>query len=291
MSIAAGLVLALASAAALNAGWITQHDAAQRLPSFSLRRPLRSLRSAFSDTTWLAGFLVGVAGWALYVGALALAPLSIVQAASAGGIGLLAVLARRRGETVTRAHRLAVAVSAAGLLLLGASLAGGTGGAAAPAPAALAGWLMLSAAIASLAAFPLSPLAAGAPLGIAAGILYAAGDVTTKAVTFAGGWLFLVPLVLAAHGAAFVALQFGFQRGGALATAGTASLLTNALPIAAGLLLFHEPLPGGVLGACRLVAFACVVGGAAALAAGGPDTARVEPAPIAARDERLSVAA
>ena len=54
--------------------------------------------------------------------------------------------------------------------------------------------------------------------------------------------------MLAAHGLAFVALQFGFQRGGALATAGTATLLTNAVPIAAGLFLFNEHLPGGPLG-------------------------------------------
>jgi len=47
----------------------------------------------------------------------------------------------------------------------------------------------------------------------------------------------LAPAVLAAHGLAFVCIQLAFQRGGALATAGTASLLTNALPIAAGIFL------------------------------------------------------
>lgn len=274
MSAAAGLVLALASALALNAGWVAQHDAARRLPSFSLRRPLSALRSLFSDRIWLIGFLAGIAGWALYVGALALAPLSLVQAASAGGIGILAGLARRRGETVTRSHWIAVAVSVLGLVLLGASLAGGTAHTNAPAAAGVAGWLIASAAIAALAAVPLSPHAVGPSLGIAAGTLYAAGDVTTKAVTLAGGWLLLVPLVLAAHGAAFVALQFGFQRGSALATAGTATLLTNALPIAAGLLLFHERLPGGGLGALRIVAFACVVFGAANLARGDAEASR-----------------
>jgi hypothetical protein len=75
--------------------------------------------------------------------------------------------------------------------------------------------------------------------------------------------------VLAAHGLAFVALQLGFQRGGALATAGVATLFTNALPIAAGMTLFHESLPGGIQGALRVLAFAAVVAGAAALA--GPE--------------------
>ena len=72
--------------------------------------------------------------------------------------------------------------------------------------------------------------------------------------------------VLACHGLAFVALQLGFQRGGALATAGVSTLLTNALPILAGTVLFHEGLPNGLLGAVRVAAFTAVVTGAALLA-------------------------
>jgi hypothetical protein len=72
--------------------------------------------------------------------------------------------------------------------------------------------------------------------------------------------------VLACHGLAFVSLQLGFQRGGALATVGVSTLFTNALPIAAGMTLFQEGLPAGVLGALRVVAFAVVVVGAALLA-------------------------
>jgi hypothetical protein len=50
-----------------------------------------------------------------------------------------------------------------------------------------------------------------------------------------GGWRMLfVPALLAAHGLGFVMLQLGFQRGSALATAGVATLFTNATPIAAG---------------------------------------------------------
>src|SRR6202035_80433 len=82
-----------------------------------------------------------------------------------------------------------------------------------------------------------------------------------------GGWrLAFVPALLACHGAAFVCLQLGFQRGSALATGGVATLLTNAGSIAGGILLFHEHLPGGALGVARVLAFAAVVAGAAALA-------------------------
>ncbi len=272
MSVGAGLALALLSAVALNWGWIVQHGAAASLPAISLRRPLCALAVLFGDRSWLVGFLVGLAGWAFYVGALSLAPLSLVQATSAGGIGVLAVLAHRRGDPLARREWIAVAIAVAGLALLGASLAGGAASGRAGAPSLVAGWIVISCALAAVAVGSGARLAPGAGLGIAAGVLYGAGDVATKGAVFGAAWLLLVPVVLAAHGGAFAALQLGFQRGGSLATAGTASLLTNALPIAGGLALFHERVPGGALGVARVVAFACVVIAAALLARGDVHT-------------------
>jgi hypothetical protein len=71
-----------------------------------------------------------------------------------------------------------------------------------------------------------------------------------------------------------VCLQLGFQRGGSLATAGLSTLMTNALPIVAGVALFSERLPGGGEGALRVVAFVLVTAGAALLArrSAGGDT-------------------
>ena len=112
----------------------------------------------------------------------------------------------------------------------------------------------------------------GVGFGIAAGVLYASGDVATKAAVGGGAAVAFVVAVLACHGLAFVALQLGFQRGGALATAGVSTLFTNALPILAGTVLFHEGLPGSVLGAVRVVAFVAVAGGAALLSS--PSSAR-----------------
>jgi len=282
MTTAAALVLSLLSAVALNWGWVTQHGAARDLPPLSLRAPIRSLRSLFRDLSWLAGFVVGLLGWGLYIAALALAPLSLVQGVSAGGIAVLAGLAHRRGDRLSAFQWSAVAVATAGLVLLAVSLAGGAANAHGTRPAEVAAWLVVLAGIAALASSSGLRLAAGASLGVAAGALYGAGDIATKAVTFGGAWVVLVAVLLAAHGLAFVALQFGFQRGGALATAGTATLLTNALPIAAGLLLFHEHLPGGGLGAVRAVGFVLVVAAAAVLArTEEPVTpARAEPLPV-----------
>ena len=267
-TVVAGRLLALASSAALNWGYLAQHAAASSLPPLTLRHPLRSLWSLFSNLRWTIGFFAGIGGWVLYVAALALAPLSLVQACSAAGIGLLALLVNRgQAAGLHRREWLAVWVSMAGLVLLGVSLVGGSAAGHVTSWLPVAVWIAISLAVAGIAAGPGSAmLASGAGLGIAAGVLYAAGDVGTKAAVHGHGYLFFVPVLLACHGLAFVALQLGFQRGKALATAGLAVLLTNALPIGAGVLLFHESLPGGLFGVLRVAAFACVVAGATLLA-------------------------
>jgi hypothetical protein len=271
--LAAGLGLALASAAALNWGYFAQHGAASELPPLTLRRPLASLRLLFGNLRWLAGFLVGIGGWVLYVGALALAPLSLVQAVSAGGIGLLALLVSR-GAGLTAWERRGVLVAVAGLALLGASLSGQTSSGSGGAWLAVGAWIAISVAAAGAAVRLV--WSGGAGLGIAAGLCYAAGDVATKAAVPGGARLAFVPVLLACHGLAFVALQLGFQRGGVLATAGLATLLTNAVPIAAGTTLFGEGL--GSLPPLRVLAFACTVLGATLLARPAQEV-RVVPTP------------
>src|SRR5436190_8887307 len=53
-----------------------------------------------------------------------------------------------------------------------------------------------------------------------------AGDISNKAAY--GGRYWLWPVLSAFHLVALIGLQLGFQRGGALATAGSANLLLNA---------------------------------------------------------------
>jgi len=257
--LAAGLGLALVSAGALNWGYFAQHGAASTLPPLALRRPLASLRLLFGKARWLAGFFVGIAGWGVYVAALTLAPLSLVQAASAGGIGLLALLVSREAGLAPW-ERNGVVVSVAGLGLLAGSLSGHTSHGSGGSAWAVAAWVAVSLGIAGAAVLSRN----AAAFAVAAGVLYAAGDVATKAAVHGGGRLAFVPVLLACHGPAFVSLQLGFQRGGALATAGVATLFTNVLPIAAGTTLFGEGL--GSLPWLRVLAFALTVGGATLLA-------------------------
>ncbi len=281
---AAGLCLALLSAGCLNWGFLRQHETASELPPLRVRRPVASLRLLFASPRWLVGFAVGLAGWALYVAALRLAPLSLVQAVAAGGIGLLALLVERTIDTrLSRSEWGGVGTAVLGLLLLGLSLTGGARATGHSGAAAAVGtWILVSAVVAALAAGPLAPrLAGGAGFGIAAGTMYAAGDVATKAAVAGGIAVLFTVAVLTCHGLAFAALQLGFQRGGALATAGVSTLFTNALPIAAGALVYAEPVPGGGRGALRLLAFAAVVAGAALLVRGEPQPA-AERQPVSA---------
>ena len=241
MSFALGgsLALAGASALALNWGYFAQHEQASRLPPLRVRRPWKSLHSLFSNRRWVVGFLVGIGGWFFYVGALALGPLSLVQAASAGGIGILALLVRRLGKVqLSQREWSGVVLAVLGLALLGISLTGqhSHGSAGRGSAAAIAAWMASAVLAAGVFAGPLSRrLAGGAGLGLAAGLCYAAGDVGTKAAVGGGARFLFVPAILAAHGLGFILLQLGFQRGAALATAGVATLLTNAVPFAGGM--------------------------------------------------------
>jgi hypothetical protein len=275
--IALGLVLAVASAVAIDGGYVLQHREAAALPPLSLRRPIASLVSLFRNGCWLFGFLTGIGGWALYVGALRVAPLSLVQACAAGGIAVLALGLGRLAAT----DRLGIGASFAGLALLGISLSGGHASGHGDWRVVCL-WMGASVAAAAVAA---RMLRRGVGLAVAAGVLYAAGDVGTKAAVGGGARLLFVPALLACHGLAFVCLQLAFQRGGRLATAGVAVLWTNALPIVAGTLVFGEALPGGWAGAARFAAFALVLVGAVALSrqegtvvagADGPERARLD---------------
>lgn len=274
MQIALALVLTIVSTCALDLGYLFQHKAASNLPRLSLRRPVASLRSLLGERRWLIGFGVQGVGFVLYVIALALAPLSLVQATAAGGIGILAIMVSRITHVpLTRLERVGAAVSVAGLALLGISLISTHGEGSGATYTWVGVWLAASAAGAILCITLLArPIGRAPALGIASGILFAAGDVATKMAVSGRveNAAFLVCLIVF-YGAGTAVLQAAFQRGGALTTAGLSTLFTNALPIAAGMVLFQEPFPSGWIGAVRVAAFAAVIAGAVLLAARGKE--------------------
>jgi hypothetical protein len=143
--IGVALLLTLISSCALNYGYLLEHRAASSLPRLSVHRPLRSLRLLLSARVWLLGFGFEAAGWVLFVVALALAPLALVQATAAGGIGVLALLIARLSDCRLVAREwFGVAVAIAGLTVLGVSLAGGAEEGAGASIGAIALWLACS---------------------------------------------------------------------------------------------------------------------------------------------------
>lgn len=274
---AVALLLALTSTTLVNVAYLREHDAAAALPALSLRRPLHSAALLLGDRSWLSGFALETSGFALYVVALALAPLTLVQSVSAGGIGILAYVSERLDRIRLGRRELAgVAVSILGLLLLAASLARATGEGSGGSTHAITLWLAATggAAVVALGLGRMSGALAVAQ-GIAGGLLFSIGDISVKVATQGGGRTVFAIGVIVGYTLGTALLQLGYQRGGALTVAGLATLLTNALPIAAGSVVLGEPTPAGIFGGLRVAAFAAVTLGAILLAR--PDAGASKP--------------
>jgi hypothetical protein len=276
---AIALALAVASTTLTNLAYLREHDAAASLPCLSMRRPLHSIKLLLTNRGWLIGFAMESTGFALYAAALALASLAVVQSIGAGGIGILGfVSARMSGHPLDRRHLVGVSMSVVGLLALAASLAKGSGEGSGGSTVGAAIWIGATAVAAVVV------LAVGRRIGahaiadgIAGGLLFSIGDISTKLATQGGVRFAFIVTVVIGYTMGTSLLQLGYQRGGALTVAGLATLLTNALPIAAGTTVLHEPVPGGALGAVRIFAFAAVTISAILLAAPEPAGERRSP--------------
>lgn len=263
-----GLALALASTTAVNLAYVRQREAAAEMPPLSLRRPVSSVRKLLASREWLIGFGMETGGFALYVAALALAPLALVQCVGAGGVGVLALAgARAQHRRPSRREGLGAGLAIAGLALLAASLASAGAEGGEGSLGAIAIWLGATiGAAAAVWLFARGLLGRGVAAGVAGGLLFAAGDVATKIATEGGARALFGLVLIGAYLLGTALLQIGYQSGSALTVAGIATLLTNAIPIAAGTVLLGEPLPSGAAGAARVAAFAAVTAGAILLA-------------------------
>ena len=261
-----GLTLAFVSALVTNTAYSLEHDAAAALPPLSPRRPFRSVQVLLRDRRWLIAFGAETAGWLMYVAALRLAPLALVQAVAASGVAVLAfATARGHPSRLARREQLAVVLALAGLTLLAFSLIGTTASDQHPPVIGVVIWLAACAGGAVLLIAMPTPFARAASLGLAAGLLFADGDVSAKLVGYGGLWLVALAPLIVAYAIGTSVLQSAYQRGDALTAAGTATMVTNAVPIAAGFVLFGETLPHGARGALQIAAFASLVASAVAL--------------------------
>ncbi len=123
MTVQIGIFLAVACALATNLGFLLKHRGACAAPDVDWRHPLRSGVALFRSRWFAIGMGVAVVAWVFHVGAMALAPLSLVQAVISGGLVFLTVLAERFfGFKVGRRQWVGVGLTAVGLSLLAVTL-------------------------------------------------------------------------------------------------------------------------------------------------------------------------
>ena len=89
-----GILLAFACAVATQLGFLYKHRGACSAAKVDIRRPLKTVKSLFSSRWFAIGMLVALGAWVLHVAAMALAPISVVQAVLSTGV-VLATLSRR----------------------------------------------------------------------------------------------------------------------------------------------------------------------------------------------------
>jgi drug/metabolite transporter (DMT)-like permease len=270
LSVQLGVVLALVTALMSIVGFLLKHRGAVAAPDVQWRRPVRSTIDLFRSRIYVIGCVVATTSWGFHVAALALAPISIVQSVIAGGLVMLTFVADRVfGQQVTRREWIGVALTAAGLAFLAATL-GDTGDSAHAdyELGTLAGYVGL-ATVAGLALVSLARLRPrdGILLAVSAGLLWGGSDVTIKALSDHLGAdgvgvmlnpLALVILVLSIVG--MVVSARSLQVGEAVPVIAATSAAANLTTIASGLVVFGEPLPDGALAViARLGAFALVV--------------------------------
>ena len=266
----AGVLIALASSFVANLGSLWRQRGAAAAPEVDIRRPLRSAVALFRSRWWTIGYAAAAVAWLLHIGALAIAPLSIVQATLAAGFIFLALLADRLfGFDLGRREWAGIALAAAGLAFLALS-AGDVHGThsryALETMIAFEGAMVAVGAVLILGWRPVDALRdrRGVLLGAGAGALFTVTHVALKALThrFDGpvsllnGW---TAIVVVGGVVAFFASARSLQIGPAVPVIAVTSIVGNATSIAAGVIVFGDPLGEGPLLAGRVAAFVVVV--------------------------------
>jgi drug/metabolite transporter (DMT)-like permease len=275
-----GLSLALVGALATSVAFLLEHRGAIAAPAVDPRHPLRSATGLLRSRWFAAGLGLAAVAWGLHLGALALAPLSVVQAVFASGLVFLAILAERYfGFHLGGRQWLGALVTAGGLAVIALTRGPESGGTNQHALAALialeaGAFAAAIALIAGSARRTLVPIGEGLLLAAAAGTLYGVADVALKYLTDLahGGLLALVSpwtAVAAIAGlAAFYAAARALQIGPGVGVIAIVSVAANLTAIVGGVLVFRETIGVDALAiAGRVAAFSLVLVGAALMPA------------------------
>jgi enterochelin esterase-like enzyme len=251
------LLLALASAALINLGFVLQHRG--RAQDLSAGRT--SLHHALHNRAWLGGQALGWIGFGGQIVAVALAPLTLVQAFAAGSLAIsVPVAARVMGQRVGRAQLIAVALVAVSLASLPIGL-GHHHGHLQP------GALLMAALVAVLVAMALALRGRTLLQAIASGGLYGVADAAIKADALGlrthgpgallSGWTILA--ALATFGG-FLAFQAALRGRDAVQPLSLMNAFTAVTAVGLGVGGFGESLGAGTVASiAHLIAIGLVL--------------------------------
>jgi drug/metabolite transporter (DMT)-like permease len=276
MTLHIGLLLALLCAFATNLAFLWKHRGAVAAPDIEMRHPLASAANLFRSKWWAIGFAVALVAWILHVAALALAPISLVQAVISGGLVFLAVLADRWfGFELGRREWMGVGLTALGLAFLGLTVQTGSEGS--HSSYSISGMIAFEGGMIVVGTLLLLSHRVerikhrhGVLLGAAAGILFGVSDISIKALTgtVPGDLLSIVSpwtgVAILASIAAFYASARALQVGEGVSTIAITAVSANSSAILGGILVFGDPLGEDAFGiAARACAFMLVIVAAA----------------------------
>jgi drug/metabolite transporter (DMT)-like permease len=292
MTLDLGILLALACAFVANLGFFFKYRGANEVPKVEVLHPLRSARRLYSSKWFTLGMVTATASWGLHVGALAMAPMSVVQVALAAGVVFIAVMADRIfGFTVGKRQWIGLMLTAAGLVLLGVTLPqvhGAHSHFTDPAMISFEAGLFFLGGLLIMGPRMGGPVEHhGVMLGAASGILFGVSDTAIKALTGITGshgfmGLLLSPwlaVAVAASIVAFYASARGLQDGDAVPVIAVTGTAANIAGIAGGIVVFGDPMAGSTLGVVlQGLAFVLVIVASAMMpapvrAAGAPQSA------------------
>lgn len=256
--ILAGLLLSLVSAAAINLGFLLQH---QGLGSARSARARHAALAAtmLRDRSWLSGQALGWIGFGAQIVAVSIAPLALVQSFAAGGLALSVPLAAKLfGHRISRRQELAIALVAMALATLPIGLV-------ARADEIQRGGLAMASAGLLALALAFAPADTPATRAVAAGLFYGVADAAIKAIAVGwsarglgaldSGWTLLAA---AATFAGFLCFQSALRRGSAVTAITLMNCLAALAALAAGVVAFGESL-GRSVGVTVVHAFAVAI--------------------------------
>jgi hypothetical protein len=281
-ALAGSLALGLVASLLLAFGLMMMKVRAEALPIARGRRTLGAVIAWIRDPVWIGGLTVQAAGYALYVVALARAPVSMMAVAMQGGIALFVLLAvvflgerARIWEWVGIGAFLVAALMLAGSLDAGAvqgPLDVGTLAITSMAAAAITLALLVARGLRHSGAA--TAIASGIALGFASLYIKPLADRLAGAPDLAALATALLAspytyLTIVANVAGLVMLQNSFAMGRGIIAMPLSSAISNVIPILGGIAVFGERLPSEPLAAAmRAGAFALTIAASAALAAG-----------------------